>query len=284
MSEDRKVLAEEVREKAKNENMFMWYLADEPEGFGQSPELIYDVYSFVKKIDPYRPQSIVMMTPSAYSRYEKAADVFMFDRYPTPTAPLDTVGIHARAAVRAVYGRKPVIAIPQAFSWAVWDGSYKEGSEHRPNPTEMRSSAIQSISAGVKGIIYWAFTASRYDMRKFPKHVEAFKGLMKELSGIIDVLAEPNAYVDISVSPDFQGIGWGAKKHEGKLYIFAFNGDNALRDIVTFKIPANLSGGKVDVYNENRSIDMDGREFTDSFDSYGSHIYVIPIARTKSED
>lgn len=281
---DRAALEQELRDKAKNNNMFMWYLADEPEGFGQSPELIGEVYDLVKKIDPYRPQAIVMMTPAEFSRYADATDIFMFDRYPTPYGPLDTVGLYAQRSVQAVYGRKPVFAIPQAFSWEVWNGSYREGKEHRPNYTEMRSSAIQCIAADVKGIIYWAFTASRYDMRKFPSHVEDFKRLMKELSGLIDVLMEPNTEIDISIEPDFKGIEWGAKialrgmkYSDSKLYIFSYNGEPAALDSVKFTLPPEISGETVEVYGENRTIPMQGNTFTDSFDYYAAHIYIVPF-------
>lgn len=277
LDEDKAKLAEELRAKAANDKLFMWYLADEPEGFGQSPELIYEAYKFVKDIDPYHPESIVMMSPESYSRYVRAADVFMFDRYPTPRAPQDTVSEHARASVRAVYGRKPVFAIPQAFDWAVWESTFKDGDEPRPTYTEMRSSAIMSIAADVRGIIYWAFTASRYDMRKLPAHEDDFKRVLKELSGLLDVLAEPNTFVDITVNPDFKGIGWGAKIHAGKLYIFAFNGDPGVRDSVTFTLPKEYTGRSVEVYGENRSINLKGRAFTDAFDYYGSHIYIVPM-------
>lgn len=282
---DRATLEQELRDKAKNGNMFMWYLADEPEGFGQSPELIGEVYDLVKEIDPYRPQAIVMMTPSEFSRYADATDIFMFDRYPTPFGPLDSVGLYAQRSVQAVYGRKPVFAIPQAFSWEVWNGSYREGKEHRPNYTEMRSSAIQCIAADVKGIIYWAFTASRYDMRKFPSHVEDFKRLMKELSGLMDVLMEPNDDIDITVEPDFKGIEWGAKiitkymvgdHYVPMLYIFAYNGEPASLDNVKFTLPERIKDKTVEVYGENRAIPMQGNSFTDSFDYYASHIYVVP--------
>jgi hypothetical protein len=218
-----------------------------------------------------------MMSPEHYYKYVDAADVFMFDRYPTPQSPISTVGEHARASVRAVYGRKPVIAIPQSFDWRVWDGSFKEGDEHRPNYTEMRSSAIQSIAAGVKGIIYWAYTASRYDMRKFPEHEKDYKRLMTELASLLDVLPEPNVPVQLTVEPDFKGIGWGSKIHDGKLYIFAFHGDTSKLDSVKFTLPANISGKTVDVHGEGRTIMMEGNSFTDTFELLASHIYVIPL-------
>lgn len=274
-SDDRAVLRAELEAKAQNSNMFMWYLADEPELFGQSPELIGEVYEFVKSEDPYRPQALVMMNPNEFSRYAGTTDIFMFDRYPTPAGALDTVGQYARRSVAAVYGKKPVFAIPQAFSWAVWNGSYQEGDEHRPNYIEMRSSLVQCIAADVKGIIYWAFTASRYDMRKFPAHVEAFKKLMTEFSGLLDVMMQPNAYPEISVNPDFMGIDWGVKIYGGKMYIFSYNGDPSLRESVTFTLPSEYEGGTVEVYNENRAVPMQGRAFTDTFTAHAAHIYVV---------
>jgi len=276
MTEEHAKLKEEISAKARNKNLFMWYLADEPEGFGQSPELIGSLYGFVKEIDPYRPQAIVMMTPESFDSYAAGTDIFMFDRYPTPVGPLESVGLYAQRAIQAVYGKKPVFAIPQAFSWEVWSGNHREGKEHRPNYIEMRSSAVQCIAAGVRGIIYWAFTASRYDMRKFPDHVNDFKRLMTELSGLIDVLEEPNATIEMSLQPDLLSIGWGAKIHDGKLYLFVYNGDPAARESLKFTLPADFSGRTVEVYGEDRSIPMQGASFTDSFDYYGTHIYIVP--------
>lgn len=273
--DSRETLVKEIEEKAKNNNLFMWYLADEPEGFGQSPELIGDVFKLVKSVDPYRPQAIVMMSPEHYSKYTDATDIFMFDRYPTPTGAQDTVGLFAQRSVQAVYGRKPVIAIPQAFSWQVWDGTMKEGAEHRPNYAEMKNSAIESIAADVKGIIYWAYTASRYDIRKYPEHEKAFRKLISELAGLIDVMSEPNAYLDIAVEPDFKGIDWGAKRHGGKLYIFAYNGDPDVKDKVAFTLPEAYKDKTIEVYGENRTIKTAGRSFTDSFGIFETHIYII---------
>lgn len=276
MTGDHAKLKEEISAKARNAGMFMWYLADEPELFGQSPELIGGLYKFVREIDPYRPQAIVMMSPENFDRYADGTDIFMFDRYPTPQAPLESVGLYARRAIQAVHGRKPVFAIPQAFSWDAWNGTYREGKEHRPNYAEMRSSAVQSIAAGVKGVIYWAFTGSRYDMRKFPDHLNDFKRLMRELSGLMDVLEEPNAPIEMNLQPDLLSIGWGAKIHDGKLYLFVYNGDPARRESVRFTLPGDYSGQTVGVYGENRSIPMRGASFADSFDDYGTHIYIVP--------
>jgi len=275
--EDRDLLREEIKAKADNEKLFMWYLADEPELFGQSPELIGSVYDFVKGIDPYRPQAIVMTSPVHFPDYSAASDILMFDKYPTPTGYLSDVGLFARRAVHASYGGKPVFAIPQSFSWAVWGGKNISDDDHRPNFAEMRCSALQSIAAGVKGIIYWAYIASRYDMRKFPRHEKNFLKLMTELSGLHDVLIQPDAGLNISMQPDFMDIGWSAKIHEGRLYIFTYNVAPAARENITFVLPENFRDKKVDVYAENRSIQMSGNKLADSFEMYGTHIYIVPL-------
>src|SRR4029078_9926721 len=83
---------------AKNHpGLLAWYVTDEPEGHGNTPEDIKKLYEAQKKADPNHPAGLCHFLFDAFEKYKDGCDFTMSDNYPVTAnrdVPLKNVGIH----------------------------------------------------------------------------------------------------------------------------------------------------------------------------------------------
>jgi hypothetical protein len=140
-----------VRQFMDHPNLWAWYLADEPQNYGISPENAVDLYHAVKQTAPDLPVFLLNSEPKLFERYAPACDIFGVDCYPVPTKPISVIADYIDEAHKAVDGKKPVWFAAQTY------GSFKHGGR-MPTLDEGRCMIYLALAHGVKGMLFFAYT------------------------------------------------------------------------------------------------------------------------------
>lgn len=136
-----------------------WYLTDEPEGHGSSPEEVRRACLALKAKDLNHPAGLCHFLFEAFAKYRDAGDFTMSDVYPITRnrdVPLRNVGIHMDQA-RKVRPNPihPVIPFIQVFGGP----DTEDGKWAQPTPEEVRAMAFIGLVHRANGIFifsYWA--------------------------------------------------------------------------------------------------------------------------------
>ncbi len=252
-----------------------WYLVDEPEGIGEAdPFTVRSYYETVKATDPHHPCSLVVMSPAAAGLYADAADVVWVDPYPVPDLPVTYVSDCVEGVRKSVGPDKPVWAVLQAFDWNVWRNGVISGV-HRPTPGEERCMTYLALVHGAKGIIYWAYTGSKYFIRDYPDHWQVMLRLAGELRELSPVLMSGLRAPRLTITPPRATLDTMVRRHAGSYYVFAVN-----RETSACKAALRLEGPRparpIEVLFENRTVTAraDGT-WQDTFDPLAVHVYRV---------
>ena len=268
-----------------------YYLADEPECRGLSPETLRELYELIKKADPYRFCMIVSRAPAQYWR---SCDVICPHPYTNPI--LDENGkramaqsfayIHQKMAegYEAIDGRaKGLWIMPQVFSYGFAEMNPRSVD---PDFDQARWSILSGLANHAAGVMsfmfstYWNERINRLGVTHVYETLDWMSAAWTEgderktiveceNGGIIDVITKKYTYRGIS-----------------HLYIIAAN-----RTAKTFKakfsIPEAGKFKRLTVIRENRALSMKDGVFTDEFGVNGAHIYttcdVIPYMKSLKE-
>lgn len=259
-----------------------WYLMDEPEYQGISPELLSKVGNLVKSIDPLHPTITVTSRPDCFAKYQKAVDILWTDPYPVPYHSVSMVSERVQAAVRAVKNKKPVWAVIQVHDLERWKGHkslHELRENYRPTPKEIRIMTYLAISSGAKGIIYYwlpheyKLSFNTYHIKKdVPKIWEGLKRIVKELRRLTPILVAKRKSFPVICSEDTMNVWTQLFQRDG--YVIASNPSNFI-DQVKFIFPNIKSAGKVEVLFEDRELSVENGVFFDKFGELEVHIYQI---------
>jgi hypothetical protein len=99
------------------------------------------------------------------------------------------------------------------------------------------------------------------------------KALNAEVTGFAPVLHTPTYLWDFKANADTM-----LKVKDGNAYIFSGVGLNQTAGSKTFTLPAGVTGSSVEVVGENRTLQVTGGKFTDSFAAeWTHHVYKIAV-------
>ncbi|TPX31494.1 hypothetical protein SmJEL517_g05197 [Synchytrium microbalum] len=167
---------EQVLEFRSRKSLSVWYTADEPDGFSDSPDVTRAAYEVIKELDPYHPVALVLNCVALPTYYTSSADILLTDPYP--------VGINAtwstlhETPCNATYGDcgcdgcegrlmdvatrlrtvKEELAPVDTYKpvWSVLQGFGREAYWSRwPNEKEIRVMVYLALMNEAKGILYW---------------------------------------------------------------------------------------------------------------------------------
>jgi cellulose/xylan binding protein with CBM9 domain len=210
--------------------LFVWYLADEPEGHGNTPDVLRKAYEIIKTIDPNHPVAILTNAPAMLSQYEGCADIIMADPYVIPGLPLSLVADWTDAAAKAAAAHNQAAWItPQGFGWS------DIGKSDEPSPTreELSNMLYTSFIHGAKGIIWWPYGVPRSNywphFRKMGRECRFFE------PWILQGKDAPGMPAGAQVSGDLH---WRAFRHQDETLIIAANLGRQARTL-TIPLPAD---------------------------------------------
>ena len=263
----RSKLRKVVKKYKENPALWAWYLADEPQNYGITPENAEDIYHVVKKADPGHPVFMVHSVASLYDDYEKSCDIFAVDIYPVPKGKIMDLSDGLALAQRVVKGKKPVWAVVQAY------GHLKKG-RRTPTPREERCMVYLSITHNVKGILWFAWRGPEMGGALKKKNPALFTEVLKlaqELKSLEAVLTAPDIKQDFSVATNGKKLKCIIKSHNGIRYLFAVN-PYSEKIRATFKVPGSKS---VETLFEKNDVQIKNNSFAGEFEKFGVHIYKI---------
>ena len=216
--------------------------------------------TFLTVTDHYSPRTA---PPTAgklvYKPLFAKADVIGFDSYPIEEwckpETLDRVWWLQQDLIAQVSG-KPT------FQW-IEAGPMEKCKRYNPTPAIVRAETWLAIAAGARGIGYFPDV--------WPEDITAEIGQINR-----DIVALAPALLDLKGARTFSvgQVRVGVRKHEGATYVIAVN---PLTKPVKVGIPVGeATGRQVSVWGEGRDATLFGNVIQESFDAYGTHIYVIP--------
>jgi hypothetical protein len=270
---------------AGNRNLLAWLAPDEPDGHHTDPAVTSAFYSRLKKINPNLP---VFMNFSGghvvgyqeknwkhpYAAWLEGADWAGSDIYPVagwnqPKA-LNLVG-KSIDRLRAIAPEKPQFAFietsDQGLPWLP--------DAPGPTPDQFRAEIWNAVIHGARGIIYFPQQFKPgFNYNATPPDVEAEMikqdATLKDLSGVLLSRLDPKGY-HLELPPGVEGT---VRTWKGKTYLIALNLNHRHVSNARIKI-TGVKDGPATVYNENRTVQIQGGEIVDTFEGYTPHIYVI---------
>jgi hypothetical protein len=142
-----------------------WNPGDEPDGNGVDPAVMLERHNAVKATDPTVPTFMTLCRPDLYARYAATAEVLAPDPYPIRYAPSSTAPVYtilSQAQQEAAKVGRPIWAILQCF------GYQDPGSWRVPTFAECRNMTYLALLAGAKGVLYYTYADTGFNMREHP--------------------------------------------------------------------------------------------------------------------
>ncbi|MCL2727155.1 MAG: hypothetical protein FWD56_02075 [Bacteroidales bacterium] len=244
--------------------LLSWYLGDEPDGRGTTPESLIRLYNMIKSIDPYHPVSMVFMYYGSETKFIDCYDIAMGDLYPVPRHPVANVSRFQKAMSDAVFLKKGVWLVPQAFGGNEW-------WTREPTRGEMRAATYMGLVHGTTGFQYFI----RHGQNGFPKSTTAWA----EAGAMALEFAEMTPYI---LSGEFAPKAFAndtmvdvrAWKRGENLMIAAVNKENKPKD-VTIVIDGWHFTGEVKVPFENRQQSVFNGIIMDKMLGFDTKVYKL---------
>jgi hypothetical protein len=232
-----------------------WCTTDEPDGPGIDPLRVAESSAHIIDQDSNRPTYVTLCQPPSYEVYCRVADIIAPDPYPVGReAPLSYVSQCMASLNEWLQGDRPVWGVPQAFGgYSSWDV---------PTPEESRNMTYQFLVHGVRGLIYYTFWDSGFDMLDYPELWEELQRQTAEVQELAPVLLSPEPGIVRQQGPD--GVlhtRW--QPHEGDAYFMAVNTAEEDLGAVTLDVPIDGSGILRGVFDEVDVPVTDGRVLLD---------------------
>ncbi len=240
---------------------FAWYLADEPEAYGDTPEILAEAYQAIKAIDDKHPVLVLTNNPSMAPSYAGCADVVMADPYPIPHMPLSQVGDWTEQLVKGSSSGQVVWMTPQGFGWDQVGG---EGAP--PTYEELRNMQYQALVHGAAGLLWWPWSIPAYERAtEFERLAEELRTLTPALTEGFPVLGETSLEVG--------GLHVQAWQHEGAIFCVVVN---PTREATTLRLalPDSLQPlGAVQPLFGAATPRLEGDTLIDELEPAGARVY-----------
>jgi hypothetical protein len=194
---DPAVLRKTLRQFDQHPALWAWYLLDEPEVWGVSPDEVRRAHRATKAAGAKRPTAVVMGNAATADSFASIPDWFMIDRYPVPAAPVAELGKHVHLSRFARGPERPLAAVLQAFSWEGYTGARGVRIPMRP-PTEeeMRCMTYLALARGANGLFYYVFDDGRWDIRKHPDTWAGLQRIIREVRASLPLFQAEHVWWD----------------------------------------------------------------------------------------
>lgn len=163
--------------------LWAWYIIDEPDMTGVSPDQVREAQRTLKRAWAHKPTALALYKGQEALHFGNIADLTMIDRYPVPWLPLASYGQHVRMTRLALGLDAPLIAIVQAFDWSYFKRQLPGETDLRePTYTELRNMVYVALTEQVSGLFFFAFDSGDWQLREHPELWEAVQQVAAEIN------------------------------------------------------------------------------------------------------
>ena len=267
-ADDKRFLEEKMRKAKENPNLFAWFLCDEPDCQGISPDWLRDFCGILHDIDPYHP--CVISTYSNGLEFNGTADINGLHAYPT-VKKYGKRGSFGKVVsyfdnIRRVgnsKGRAPAITyIVPGYN----NGDCGSFNNRIYTFDETRTESLIAITMGSRGTEFYVWTGIHY-----PELYIGNKEWCLELKALEPVLLSDDAWDSKTMSVSSKDVRCQVKYVGNEVWIFACGAIEGTVD-ATFSIP-KLGNRTLHVFREGRTIQANGGKFQDKLTNYDARIY-----------
>lgn len=244
--------------------LLAWYLIDEPEEHGATPEQVRAMYERLKAKDKSHPAGITHDMLIGPPKYKGSCDFSMTDVYPVTRDrnwPLNAVGGYTENT-RKVHGEGWAnFTFVQTFGGPDSDG----GKWAQPLPHEVRFMAFNALVHRAAGILYFSYWPR--DKVTWASVTE----LNRDLERLVPWLLAPGE--EKVAKSDDPAVEVRAKKVADGWMVIATNADpKPCR--ATLSVEA-LSGGVLHLPFEGRAVSVEAGRWQDRFTAHEVHVYLL---------
>jgi hypothetical protein len=202
--------------------------------------------------------------PGDAALWREAADVLATVVYPM-YGPEPAAGYRHRMVADAALAARAAVHDARPFMAVLPVGAL--GALGRtPTPADLRSHAYMAIVEGARGL-WWSALGG---------HAATLQPVVNELAGLERVLVADDAPGALASNSAPAAIRTKVKMVDGVGYLFAYNGTS---EPVRAAFDWHTTPVRVVVHTENRAIAAAGGGFSDTFEPYAAHVYVISSSR-----
>ena len=253
------------------DGMLGYYMADEPECRDNNPLWYEEAHALISELDPYHPCIMLNWGPSGIKKFYTGCDVLLPDCYPQYFEDHSTG--HSRWCssdwAKASTALRPAWQMPLMTSWPAYsrDGKTKGVP---PDYFDQRSQFFQAIIHDVKGFNMYSYARSTwYSSLIFGP--DAIGETLYRLRDYLLPKTQKDA-LEVTCEPVASQFQAGLKIENDKICLLAVN--TSLQTLtVHFKLKVK-AGKQLYVAGENRSMQLAGNSFTDTFAPKETHIYI----------
>ncbi len=176
-----------------------WNIADDVDNGKKTPNEILQFHKQVRAADPQHTTYVSGYNPNKIGQFMNTANLVGMQSYPVNFEPLSATDYSISSAVKAAPSNRPIIANLQTFAW--------EGSRP-PTSSEVRNMTYQALVNGVKGVIYYTYHDSTWDLSSNPELWNGIKSLVPEIKKLSPILLNGDlTKISTGVEDVFAG-GW----------------------------------------------------------------------------
>lgn len=260
-------LREEILRVKDHPALLSYYIADEPDGQGVSPEVLKRSYDLIHELDPYHPVSVVIISSLPARRYADTYDIIMADPYPIPNGPASSASDMIREIYEQMRYEKAVWLVPQVFGGGeIWT--------REPSAREVRAMVYGSVLEGARGVQGF----HRMPDSGSPLLWNGFKEVAVELQQIAPYLYDAHSY-KVQVG---EGLLARVFHREGRLLAVVQNMQNKPREIAVSLKEQVADGTPAQVIFEDREVAVKNGQFSDILAPFATGVYKIKPVKEAS--
>ena len=251
-----------------NNQLFAYYLSDEPEVMGETVNGLKYAYDLISRLDPYHPVLISNDTISGTKDFAETADMNGLHCYPQwlkneGIYNYEVVVTYMELGTNVFKNKRHKQTI--AYMHAGFDvGNYGGLGVRIPTYEELRNQDLLAVIMGSRGLIYFNRHVAHY-----PEIHLGTPYLLQEQAFLSMAIMAPDANTEVHCA--YPKVKYMLKKLENDYWLFVSNTTRRTGNI-EFTIPA-LADKKLHVISEDRAIKLNGSLFSDNFTPFQVHVY-----------
>jgi hypothetical protein len=252
-----------------------WNIADDA-GDHETKAQILELHRSIKEIDPnHYTYTSISGWSKKWAEFSNTADLIGSQSYPIgytlgnqpkglPNILIEVNETFNLARVAASNQNRPFIANVQAFKW---------DNQRSPTASEVYNMTYQSLLAGVKGILFFAYDdGAKNQLRDNPPVWTKLKSLVPEIDRLSPILINGTLTKLDTKNKELLAGQW---EYKNKFYLIIVNTSQTKKILTSIRMPIKKSFVKSFFSKHSSEMKVHGRYLTGSIEPEAVHVYQI---------